>query len=402
MQKIINVLFITATLTIASCGSKTEGGGSLAEKKAELEKLKKEQVTVGDKIKSLEKDIAKLDTSAVKEDIAKLVGTTAVITQNFSHYIDLQGRVDADDISYISPRLGGGQVREVFVKRGDYVKKGQLLLKLDDAIVKQQITASKQSTETIKTQLTLARDVYNRRNNLFKQGIGTEIELITAKSNVDALEKQLAAANENIKVQQEQANSTNVYSDVNGIADEVNVRTGEMFTGFAGTTPQIKIVNTNSLKIVTDVPENYSAKVRQGSSLLVTLPDINRTFTTNVSVSGRVIDPNNRSFRAEAKLPQDPAIRPNQIAQVKILDYSAPKAIAIPVNVVSTDEKGKYVYVAVTEGGKLIARKKQIMVGELYNELIEVKSGLSAGEQLITDGYQNVYDGQLLKTDTKK
>lgn len=402
MQKIITVLFITATFTIASCGSKSGGSGSLAEKKTELEKLKKEQAATADKIKSLEKDIAKLDTSAVKEDIAKLVGTSAVITQNFSHYIDLQGRVDADDISYISPRLGGGQVREIYVKRGDYVKKGQLLLKLDDAIVKQQITASKQGTETIKTQLTLARDVYNRRNNLFKQGIGTEIELITAKSNVDALEKQLAAANENIKVQQEQENGTNVYSDVTGIADEVNVRKGEMFTGFAGTMPQIKIVNTSSLKIVTDVPENYSGKVKQGSSLLVTLPDINRTFTTNVSVSGRVIDPNNRSFRAEARLPQEGGIRPNQIAQVKILDYSSPNAIAIPVNVVSTDEKGKYVYVAVMEGGKLIARKKQIVVGELYNELIEVKSGLSTGEQLITDGYQNIYDGQLLKTDTKK
>jgi membrane fusion protein (multidrug efflux system) len=402
MQKIINVLFITATLTIASCGNKAGGGGSLAEKKAEIEKLKKEQASIGDKIKTLEKEVATLDTSAVKEDVAKLVGTSAIITQNFSHYIDLQGRVDADDISYISPRLGGGQVREVFVKRGDYVKKGQLLLKLDDAIVKQQINASKQSTETIKTQLTLARDVYNRRNNLFKQGIGTEIELITAKSNVDALEKQLSAANENIKVQQEQASGSNVYSDVNGIADEVNVRVGEMFTGFAGTTPQIKIVNTSSLKIVTDVPENYSGKVRQGSSLLVTLPDVNRTFTTYVSVSGRVIDPNNRSFRAEAKLPNDAAIRPNQIAQVRILDYSAPNAIAIPVNTVSTDEKGKYVYVAAMEGGKLIARKKQIVVGELYNELIEVKSGLSTGEQLITDGYQNVYDGQLLKTDTKK
>jgi membrane fusion protein (multidrug efflux system) len=402
MQKIINIVFLTATLTLASCGGKTEGNGSLAAKKTELEKLKKEQGAIGDKIKVLETEIAKLDTSAVKEDIAKLVGTSAITTQNFSHYIDLQGRVEADDISYISPRLGGGQVRAVYVKRGDYVKKGQLLLKLDDAIVKQQVAASKQSTETIKTQLTLAKDIYNRRNNLWKQGIGTEIELITAKTNVESLEKQLAAANENIKVQQEQQSGANVYSDVDGIADEVNVRVGEMFTGFAGNMPQIKIVNTRSLRIIADVPENYSGKVRQGSTMLVTLPDVNKTFNTTVSVSGKVIDPNNRSFRAEARLPQDASLRPNQIAQIRILDYSAANAIAIPVNTVGTDEKGKYVYVAVTEGGKLVARKKQITVGELYNELIEVKTGLAAGDQLITDGYQNIYDGQLLKTDVKK
>jgi len=400
MQKIITVLFLTATLTIASCGNKTEDG-SLAGKKAEIEKLKKEQATIGNKIKSLEKEVAKLDTSAVKEDIAKLVGTAVITTRNFSHYIDLQGRVDAENISYISPRLGGGQVRAIYVKRGDYVRKGQLLLKLDDAIVKQQVAAAKQGTEALKTQIAFAKDVYNRRNNLWKQGIGTEIELITARTNVESLEKQLIAANENIKVQQEQLSGANVYSDVDGIADEVNVRMGEMFTGFAGTMPQIKIVNTSNLKIITDVPENYSGKVKQGSALLVTLPDINKTFNTTVSVSGKVIDPNNRSFRAEAKLPQDASIRPNQIAQVRILDYSAPNAVAIPVNTVSTDEKGKYVYIAVMEGGKLIAKKRSIIVGELYNDLIEVKSGLAAGDKLIIDGYQNIYDGQLLKTEMK-
>jgi len=400
MQKIITVLFLTATLTIASCGNKTQDG-SLAGKKAEIEKLKKEQVTIGDKIKSLEKEVAKLDTSAAKEDIAKLVGTAVITTRNFSHYIDLQGRVDAENISYISPRLGGGQVRAIYVKRGDYVRKGQLLLKLDDAIVKQQVAAAKQGTETLKTQITFAKDIYNRRNNLWKQGIGTEIELITARTNVESLEKQLNAANENIKIQQEQLSGANVYSDVDGIADEVNVRMGEMFTGFAGTMPQIKIVNTSNLKIITDVPENYSGKVKQGSALLVTLPDISKTFNTTVSVSGKVIDPNNRSFRAEAKLPQDASIRPNQIAQVRILDYSAPNAIAIPVNTVSTDDKGKYVYIAVTEGNKLIAKKRSIVVGELYNDLIEVKSGLAAGDKLIIDGYQNIYDGQLLKTEVK-
>lgn len=403
MQKIITVLFATATLTLAACGGNKGGNdGSLAGKKAELEKLKKEQSANDEKIKALEKEIAKLDTSAVKDDVAKLVSTVPVALQNFSHYIDLQGRVEAEDISYISPRLGGGQVRAIYVKRGDYVKKGQLLLKLDDAIVKQQVAASQQSTETIKTQLALAKDVYNRRNNLWKQGIGTEIELITARTNVESLEKQLAAANANIKVQQEQQSGTNIYSDVDGVADEVNVRVGEMFTGFSGTVPQIKIVNTSNLKVITDVPENYSGKVKQGSALSVTLPDINKTVNATVNISGRVIDPNSRSFRVEGKLPNDPMIRPNQIAQVHILDYSAPSAIAVPVNAVGTDEKGKYVFVAVVEGAKTVARKRAVVIGELYNDKIEVKSGLTPGEQLIAEGYQNIYDGQLLKVDNKK
>lgn len=396
MQKIIYVIFLAASISLAACGGE-KTTVTVTTKKAELDKLKKEQATTADKIKALEAEISKLDTSAVKDDIAKLVATTTVTTQNFQHYIDLQGKVDAENISYISPRLGPGQVRAIYVKKGDYVSKGQLLLKLDDAIVRQQIVAARQSTETIKTQLILARDMYNRRGNLWKQGIGTEVEVITAKSNVETLEKQLNAANESIKIQQEQLSGSNVYSNVAGVADEVNVRVGEIFSGAVGNMPQIKIVNTSNLKVITDIPENYSGKVKVGSSILVTLPDINKTYNTNINIAGRTIDLNNRSFRTEARLPADASIRPNQIAMVKILDYSVTNAIAIPVNTVGTDEKGKYVYIAVTEGGKLIARKKQVIIGELYNQLIEVKSGLAAGEQLITDGYQNIYDGQLLK-----
>lgn len=401
MQKIVTVIFITASLGIASCGTKNEGG-SLAEKRAAVEKLKKDQIAIGEQITALEKEIAKLDTSAGKQDVAKLVGLSPVTTQNFVHYIDLQGRIDAENISYISPRLGPGQVRALYVKKGDYVKKGQLLVKLDDAVVKQQVAASRQNTEALKTQLTFAKDVYNRRSNLWKQGIGSEIELITARTNVESLEKQIKGAEESIKIQVEQLSGSNIYSDVEGIADEVNVRVGELFTGFSGNSPQIKIVNMSNLKVITDVPENYSGKVRVGSSIVVSLPDINKTYNSSISVSGKVIDPNNRSFRAEAKLPSDGALRPNQIALVKIQDYAAANAIAIPVNTVGTDEKGKYVYIAVTEGGKLVAKKKQITVGELYNQLIEVRSGITAGDQLITEGFQNIYDGQLLRTDMKK
>jgi membrane fusion protein (multidrug efflux system) len=398
MQKIIQVIFITTAITLASCGgSSTTVKVSLTEKKAELEKLKKEQAAIGDKIKAVAVEIAKLDTSAVKSDIAKLVSTTPVTVQNFSHYIDLQGKVDAENISYIAPRMGPGQVKAIYVKKGDFVSRGKLLLKLDDALVRQQVIAARQSTETLKTQLTLAKDIYARRSNLWKQGIGTEVELITARTNVETIEKQIAAANENIKVQQEQLNAYNVYSDVSGIAEEVNVRVGEIFSGAIGALPQIKIVNTSNLKVITDVPENYSGKVRTGSGMQVSLPDVGKTYDVRISLASQVIDPNNRSFRVEARLPSDRSLRPNQIAQVRILDYAAPNAIVIPVNTVSTDEKGKFVFVAETEGNKLVARKRQIIVGELYKQMIEVRSGLRAGEQLIIEGYQNIYDGQVLR-----
>ncbi len=392
----ISILTLTSLLFIA-CGSSSD---VLTTKKAEVEALKKEVLATTEKIKTLEKEIAKLDTSStnVLNDNAKLIGTSILATADFKHYIDIQGKVDADNISYVAPRYGGGQVKSVFVKKGDYVKKGQAILKLDDAVARQSLIAAKQSLETIKTQVALAKDLYNRQNNLWKQGIGTEVQLISAKAQAETLEKQLAAGEANYKTAQEQASALNVVSDVDGVVDELNVRPGEFFTGFLGNMPQVKIVNTNSLKVVTEVPENYIARVHLGTPVELFLTDINKTYNSKISFAGKTINPNNRSFIAEAKIPYDGLTRPNQNVQIKIQDYISKNAIAIPVNTIQTDEKGKYVYVAVLEGSKLIARKKQVTVGELSGNLIEVKTGLVAGDQLITDGFQTVYDGQSLRT----
>jgi multidrug efflux pump subunit AcrA (membrane-fusion protein) len=179
----------------------------------------------------------------------------------------------------------------------------------------------------------------------------------------------------------------------------VNVRVGELFTGASANGPQISIVNTGSLKVMADVPENYLGKIGVGSIIRVQLPNANnRVIETKVQVAGKIIDPSKRSFYIEAPIPSDPDFRPNQVAIVKIQDYATANAITIPLNTLQNDDQGKFVMVAVKEGNKLVARKRKVAVGELYGERLEVKSGLQNGDVLITDGFQNLYEGQLLTT----
>ncbi|WP_462222140.1 efflux RND transporter periplasmic adaptor subunit, partial [Ferruginibacter sp.] len=218
-------LIITAAIILLSCGSsKKDGEAAINDIKAKLEKEKKEKATNEADIKKLEADLLRLDTNTANAAKIKLVSVMAVTAQKFEHFIDLQGRVDAENISYISPRMGPAQVKAVYVKQGQSVRKGQLLLKLDDAIVKQQVVASRQQMEGIKTQLNYAKNIYQRQKNLWDQGIGTEVQLISAKTNVESLENQLKSAGEQVKVSVEQMNTSNVYSDVNGIADAVNIK----------------------------------------------------------------------------------------------------------------------------------------------------------------------------------
>lgn len=379
------VLLLLATAVLISCSSsKKDKEGELNDKKAQLEELKKEQRETNQEIAKLEKEIASLDPAA-KAEKPKLVQLSALEPGNFSHYIELQGKIDAENIAYVTPRGMGGQVKAVYVKQGQPVRKGQLLLRLDDALARTQV-------QQVQSQLAYAKDIYERQQNLWKEGIGTEVQLLTAKNNVTNLENQLSMA-------REQLSHSNVHAEISGVADQVNIKPGEMFSPQTAAMNGIRIVNTSKLKAVVQVPENYLGRVGVGSTLEVSIPESGQTITTKVNVAGKVIDPSSRTFYIEAPIPSNSNFKPNQIAVVKIRDYTASETVTIPVNTLQNDEKGKYVMVAAKEKGKLLARKRQVVVGEMYNNELEVKSGLQAGDVVITEGFQGLYDGQPITSD---
>lgn len=390
-------LLSTMLLFAVSCGRNNENK-DLTQKKEKLEKLKKDQAETTAEIKKLELELSRLDTANVKTEKAKLVVLDTVKIESFTHYIDLQGRVDAENTYYISPRGMGGQVKAVYVKEGQFVKKGQLLLKLDDVIMRQNVAAARQGLAATGNQLELAKSVYDRTKNLWDQHIGTEVQLLQAKTNVEVLENQLKTQQENIKSAQEQLNTTSVVSNVSGVADEVNIHVGESFTG--APTAGIKIVNNSNLKVVTDIPENYLARVKKGTPVLISVPDINKTYKSVISLISQSISSTSRGFIAEAKVPDDKSLKANLTATVKIQDYTVPNAMTVPVNILQTDEQGKFILVAAKEGNKTVARKRPVQVGELYGERLEVKNGLKTGDVIITEGFQSLYDGQAITTVT--
>jgi RND family efflux transporter MFP subunit len=396
MQKILKIS-ITALIAIsmAACGSNAakDKKAELGDMKVKLEKLKKDKTGLDMQIRQLEEQIAKADTTAASA-VKKLVSVDTVRVQDFTHYIDLQGKIDAKNVAYVAPRGGGGTVKAIYVSKGQAVRKGQLLLKLDDAIARQQVATAQQQIAGLEAQAKLSQSIYERQQNLWKQNIGTEVQVLQAKTRMEADASQLSTARANVRLAQESLNMTNVYAEINGIIDVLNIRVGEFFSG-----GQMTIVNTTDLKILVQVPENYLSKIQVGTPIVVTLPELNnRMINATVSVVSKFIDPITRSFYIEGKIPSDKDFRPNQIATVRIQDYKATATIAVPVNVVQSDEKGKYVYIMGTENGRQVARKRVVNVGEAYGGLIEIKSGLTGGELIISEGYQTVYDGQAITT----
>ncbi len=348
----------------------------------ELADLKVQQSALMKKIGDVEAELIKLDsTRAIKP---KLISTIQISTEGFEHFINLQGAVKSENISYVAPRNGmGGYVKNVYIKEGQAVKKGQLLLKLDDKVLRQGI-------ESVKTQLAFAQNVYNKTKSLWDQNIGTEVQLLSAKNNVDALQSQIA-------VQEEQLSTFNVYADQNGIADVVNIKPGELFTGASVAGPQIQIINNSQLKVSVDVPENYASKVKQGAKVVVEVPSMGKKFNTTISRISQSINVGSRGFTAECNIPSGLGLKPNMGASVKILNHANTKAIVVPVNIIQSDEKSKYVYVMKdSNNGKKIAHKINVTIGEVYGDEIEILNGITSGDKLITQGYQNLYEGQII------
>jgi membrane fusion protein, multidrug efflux system len=352
------------------------GDGGAKDPATQLATLKTERDALDAKITDLEKQIGAA-AGPVKK--IKTVALTALKSTTFQHFIDLQGKVTAEDIQQATSKMPG-TLERVLVKTGDNVRKGQLLATLDDQVMQK-------SMAQMETQLRFAEDLYNRQKGLWDQKIGTEIQFIQAKTSKEAVEQQIATM-------REQMGQTNIYAPLSGTVDMVILKSGQ---AIAPGMPLCNIINMSNLKISGDVTEAYASKVRQGDQVKVMFPDMNKEITTKVKYVSKSINPMNRTFAVECFLPSGADYRANQVAVMKIVDYSKANAIVIPVNLIQVAEDGDFVLIVEkTTENQATVKKVLVKQGQNYNGEVEILSGLKAGDQVISTGFQDVNSGETI------
>ena len=364
-KRYFSALLITALF--AACGSPTNEE-KLKDLKQQDEKLKAE-------IAKLEKETNKGDTLKKK----KTVIISPVQDTVFEHYIDIQGSVDARENVNVASRVAG-VITAIYVKEGQSVSKGQILAQVDDQIMKANMAE-------LRTQLDLANTLYQKQQNLWNQKIGSEVQYLNAKNQKEGLERKIATLND-------QTAQSRIISPINGTVDAVIVKLGD---NAAPATPAFRVVNNTNLRVLANVAEAFSGKVKTGDAVIINFPDINKELRTKISFAARVIDPLSRTIKVEVPLQADPALRPNMIAQLKIIDYTTPKAVVIPVNVIQYSLGNPYVIVAQQANGNTVAKRRTIELGHTYNDKAEIKSGLQAGDKIVTIGYQGLNDNDLIQ-----
>jgi len=374
MKKITIALFSVAL--IAACQSAPK------DPKSQLDALKKQQQELNDQIKKLESQIAASDTG--NKEKPKLVAVESLQTSIFQHYVEVQGRVDADENVQVSPEVPG-TITSILVTEGQTVSKGQLLATLESSTIEAQIDALKKNWE-------LANTLYEKQKSLWEQNIGTEVQYLQAKNQKESLEKNLATL-------QQQLEMTRVKSPINGTVDEVFAKIGQSASpGY----PAFRVVNLSKVKVEADLAESYAGKVKVGDDVTIKFPDANQEVTKKITAVSQVIDPSSRSFRVDIQLSSEEKnfFHPNMVAVLKICDYTNQNAVTVPINTVQNSDNGKFVFVARNEAGKTSAVRQPVTPGMSYGDKMEIASGLKSGDQLITVGYQDLSDGQLIATES--
>ena len=383
MRKIYSLLVIT--LILVSCGEQKKASvqdlvsnGTIKELRTRKAEISAQLANTNIDLKSINDAISKLDS--VKK--LPLITTIKSKEEVFRHYLEVQGNVKTKQNILVYPEIPG-ILEHIYVKEGQRVSKGQVLAKIADGGLAQQVAQAKASAQ-------LAKTTYERQNRLWNQKIGSEIQYLQAKT---AYESQ-----KNIVAQmKKQLAKSNVIAPFSGVIDDVLKEAGAVVAPGQGS-ELFRIVNLENMYIEAEIPESHIVNVTKGKTVEIYFPVLEKTVQAKIRQVGNFINPANRAFKIEIGVSNSSGdIKPNLTAKLKINDYTSKKAILIPQSIISENAKGQqYVYLASDKQDNkyAIAKKTIISTGKTQGDFIEVLETIASGAEIISEGARSVNDGQ--------
>jgi RND family efflux transporter MFP subunit len=311
-----------------------------------------------------------------------IVQVVSIKPSQFDHYIQVQGSVKSDQLINILPEFSG-IVKNIYVKSGDKVKKGDPLVKIDDGGLKEQLSQLEIKFELTKT-------TFERQKRLWEQKIGSEIQFLETKSMFEA---QKQAINQLKK----QIQKTLIQAPFKGTIDNVIVKLGEVV--YPGRSNLMMLLNMDNLYVESNVPEKYISSIKAGNKAILEFPLIGKSVSTIIRQSGNYIHPINRTFKIEMDIESvDFGVKPNLNSKVRINDYSNSSALMVNQNFISIDSKNKeYVYKIFTNNNKNYVSKTIVETGKNDGVNIEILSGISPGDMIVSEGIRKLVDKARVK-----
>lgn len=315
-----------------------------------------------------------------QEELVKTVNitTTTVVPSTFASYVRVVGNVETSNDIMISAEVNG-RVIDYKVEEGAKVQKGQTIVKIDDSKLKQEKVRLEAMTSQTKEQYERLKKVYE------EDGIGSELDYLNAKYAYE----QSKSALESIKIDLE---NTSIKAPFNGEVETIMVEEGEMVSpGMA----VVRLIGSDTYKISAGVPARYSDAVNIGDKVDVWFDtQVRDTLSSAIDYVGGSINPQNRTFRIETKLPKNKSYKVDMIANLRLKTVEEADVLVISEEFVYSKDNRYVVYVlSENEEGKPVASEREVKLGLSYQTDVIIEEGLTEGDKLITLGSAFLDDG---------
>ena len=385
-------LILLATIVFTSCGDKKEVSLDTILATNDLAQLKAKKTEITANQQSIAADLKKINDKIDALDDNKnmpLITTYIVKEEVFTHFIELQGSVQTKQNVLVYPEMPG-ILESVYVKEGQNVSKGQILAKIDDGGMSQQLAQ-------LEANAALAKTTFERQKRLWDQKIGSEIQFLQAKTSYEAQQSAVSQV-------KNQLGKSTIRAPFSGIIDDVFKERGTVVAPGMGS-EIFRIVNLSSMYIETEVPETYIGSITENKKVEVNFPVLGETVTSKVRQVGNFINPSNRSFKIEIGVPNLKGnVKPNLTARLKLNDYTSENAVLIPQSIISENAKGEQFICIIkdkNENNEAIAERLIIETGKTQGDFIEVTKNLLANSEIIMEGARSVNNGQAVKVINK-
>jgi len=382
------------------------------------------------------------ETNSAAQPTVVDVTTAPAIMRELPRFFEATGSLTGDQQTDVAPSVAG-KVVAIGVDLGSYVKRGQMIVKLDDVDAKLRVQQAQAQIEQAKAALRQAEEKAGIRPgqsfdlNKIPEVANARVALELAEKNLRRAEKLIESGDvsrssyDQQKAQRDQlkeayesavslarqnfaavatarANVANaesqlglaqrslsyslVFSPIDGYVSE---RTADLGEYVSPTAKVATIVRINPLRVRIDIPEQAIPVVNVGQSVSVTTsawPD--RNFSGRIARISPNVTPTSRTLTVEAEIENGSgALKPGQFATVRILQSRAQPAVLVPSRAVRTESGVSRVFVV--KDGR--AQERLVQLGQTEGDLVEIKGGVAADEQVATSNIEQLSDGMTVK-----
>ena len=298
------------------------------------------------------------------------------------------GRIEADKSVALSFQVSG-TIEQFPVSMGDFVQKGSLIAKID-------ATAYQKQYEARKAQAEMAKDNYNRVEEVYNKGSIAEVKMVEARSNYKQAEAAAQASYQNVKF-------SRITAPFTGYIGQKMMETGDLASPGR---PIVSFFDIDKLKAIIPIPDDQVNQFQTGDKAIVKIEVLDAEYEGEITEISVQSDYNTPSYTAKITINNDDKkIKPGMACTVTLPETenasgATANTFVVPVETVSvTEQNENFVYV-VNDQNK--AERRIVKTGKLYNNGIAITEGLQKGDQLITSGYHKLTQDTPLKITNKQ